>query len=173
MAGRDWLMSTERLRFGVWREDDMALALAIWGDPEVTALIGGPFSPDEVAERLAREIDNWRTRSIQYWPLFRRDDGGLAGACGLQPHPAGERTAELGFQLCRASWGQGLATEASRAVISWARAHGYDTLFAGHHPENHASRRTIIGLGFTYTHDEYYPPTGAMEPAYFLHLGDS
>lgn len=168
--GRDWLMATERLRFGIWRKDDIALAEAIWGDAEVTELTGGPFSTDEVAERLSREIENWRQYRIQYWPVFRLNDSTLVGCCGLRPRNMEARIAELGFQLCRQSWGQGYASEAAKAVIEWARAQDFMTLIAGHHPSNHASKRALARLGFAYTHDELYPPTGLMEPCYFLPL---
>jgi RimJ/RimL family protein N-acetyltransferase len=168
---RDWLMSSERLRFGIWREDDGALATAIWGDPRVTALTGGPFTAEQIAGRLAAEIENWRQYGMQYWPMFRSDDGTLAGCCGLRPREPDAGVAELGFQLRRDAWGQGLATEAAKAVIAWARGRGFAALVAGHHPLNHASRRTLLGLGFSYTHDEFYAPTGQMEPCYHLPIG--
>jgi [ribosomal protein S5]-alanine N-acetyltransferase len=44
----------------------MPLALAIWGDPEITRLVGGPFSREQVRERLQREIANRERRGVQY-----------------------------------------------------------------------------------------------------------
>lgn len=170
VEGPGWLMTTERLGFGIWQGDDIALAASIWGDPEVTELTGGPFSTRDVAERLAAEIKHWRQYGIQYWPVFCLKDSTLLGCCGLRPRDMAARIAELGFQLCRQSWGQGYASEASRAVIEWARAHGFVTLIAGHHPSNQASKRALMHLGFSYTHDELYPPTGLMEPCYALPL---
>lgn len=170
MDRRDCLMETERLCFSTWQGDDIALAQAIWGDAEVTKLTGGPFLSVEVAERLAAEIENWHKYQVQYWPLFRLSDFTLVGCCGLRPRDMEARVAELGFQLCRRSWGQGYASEASRAVIERARAQNFTTLIAGHHPSNEASKRALLGLGFSYTHDELYQPTGLMEPCYSLSL---
>jgi [ribosomal protein S5]-alanine N-acetyltransferase len=170
MDERDWLMETERLRFGIWRDDDTPLAQAIWGDAEVTELTGGPFTAEAIAERLAAEIANWHLHGIQYWPVFLLDSITLAGCCGLRPRNMEARVAELGFQLCSESWGQGYASEASLAVIEWARARDFATLIAGHHPSNQASKRALVRLGFSYTHDELYPPTGLMEPCYALPL---
>jgi RimJ/RimL family protein N-acetyltransferase len=45
---------------------------------------------------------------------------------------------------------------------------GVKALFAGHNPGNTASRRVLEKLGFRYTHDEYYPPTGLKHPSYIL-----
>jgi RimJ/RimL family protein N-acetyltransferase len=41
-------------------------------------------------------------------------------------------------------------------------------LFAGHNPENIASKAILARLGFKYTHDEYYEPTGLNHPSYLL-----
>jgi RimJ/RimL family protein N-acetyltransferase len=163
-------METKRLRFGIWRTVDTALAEAIWGDAEVTELTGGPFTAEAIAERLGTEIENWRLYGIQYWPVFALDGSTLVGCCGLRPRDMEARQAELGFQLCRASWGRGYASEASEAVIEWARAHDFAALIAGHHPSNEASKRALLRLGFSYTHDELYPPTGLVEPCYSLSL---
>lgn len=169
-SGRDYFMLSERLGFGTWQNDDDALAATIWGDAEVTNLTGGPFTPKQVRERLDAEIANQRVHGSQYWPLFQLDRGTLAGCCRLRPRDMASGTLELGFQLCRNAWGQGYATEAAKAVIAWTASQGIAALIAGHHPENHASRRTLQRLGFRYTHDELYPPTGQMEPCYLLKI---
>lgn len=169
-SGRGYFMVSERFGFGIWREEDADLAAAIWGDPEVTKLTGGPFTPQQVRGRLDIEITNQRDHGLQYWPLFRLDTGKLVGCCGLRPRNKAANIFELGFQLCRDAWGQGYAVEASRAVIEWAADHGVEALIAGHHPENIASGRTLQRLGFRYTHDELYPPTGQMEPCYILEM---
>ena len=41
-------------------------------------------------------------------------------------------------------------------------------LFAGHNPKNSGSRKLLIKLGFKYTHDEFYEPTGLDHPSYLL-----
>jgi [ribosomal protein S5]-alanine N-acetyltransferase len=45
---------------------------------------------------------------------------------------------------------------------------GAPALFAGHHPENASSRRTLETLGFRYVQHELYPPTGLQHPCYVL-----
>ncbi len=147
----------------------MDLAMALWGDAEVTRLIGGPFSRDQVRERLGREIATMRSHGVQYWPVFLRATGEHVGCCGLRPYRMEEKVYEVGVHLRPAFWGRGYAPEATDAVI----AHAFDTLgarglFAGHHPGNAASRRVLERLGFRYTHDEFYPPTGLRHPSYLL-----
>src|SRR5215813_6985824 len=61
---------TARLSFRTWREDDFPLAVALWGDPRVTAFIGGPFSEEEIRQRLEREMALQHDHGLQYWPIF-------------------------------------------------------------------------------------------------------
>ncbi len=161
--------STSRLGFRSWAEADLDLAWGLWGDAEVARLIGGPFSAGQVRQRLTQEIANQAAYGIQYWPIFLLTSDEHVGCCGLRPYPSEPRVYELGFHLRRIHWGQGLAVEAARAVIGHAFATlGAASLFAGHHPANDASRRVLIKLGFRYTHDEFYPPTGRRHPSYRL-----
>ncbi len=164
-----YFLHTQRLGFRTWLETDLELALGLWGDAEVTRLIGGPFSMERVQRRLAQEIANQAAYGLQYWPVFLLDQDAHVGCCGLRPYPSEPRVYELGFHLRKAYWRQGLAVEAARAVIEYAferlDAAG---LFAGHHPANASSRRVLIKLGFRYTHAELYPPTGLKHPSYRL-----
>ena len=162
----EYFLTTKRLGFRCWREEDLPLALGLWGDPEVTAMLGRPLSPDA---RLAREIARMGESGIAYWPVFLLEDGRHVGCAGLQTYREEEHTYELGYHLRRKFWGQGLATEAARAVIGYAfDVLGIESLFAGHHPANAASRKVLLDLGFMYTGEELYPPSGMIEPTYRL-----
>ncbi|MBQ8934866.1 MAG: hypothetical protein IJ049_00465 [Oscillospiraceae bacterium] len=46
-----------------------------------------------------------------------------------------------------------------------------DRLVAGHHPKSTALRHVLRKLGFVYTGDEYYEPTGLYHPSYKLMKG--
>ena len=163
----DYFLNSARLRFRCWREEDLPLALALWSDAEVTALIGGPFTPEMVEARLSKEIAQMQKCSLQYWPVFLLESGQHVGCAGLRPYRDG--VYELGVHFHREFWGRGLAKEASLAVIEYAFGKlGAQALFAGHHPANEASRRLLLKLGFVYTHEELYPPTGLMHLSYLL-----
>jgi [ribosomal protein S5]-alanine N-acetyltransferase len=156
--------ATRRLVFRAWHDDDLPLAQALFGDPRVTELVGGPFADDAVRARLATEIATQREHGFQYWPIFLHD-GTHVGCCGLKPRAASVH--ELGFYLRVEHWGKGYAVEAGQSAIAFAfDVLGVASLFAGHHPENAGSRRTLEKLGFVYTHRELYPPTGLMHPGY-------
>jgi [ribosomal protein S5]-alanine N-acetyltransferase len=166
---RDYFLMTDRLGFSHWRENDLPLAMKLWGNPKVSSLIGGPFTPKEVESRLSREIEWMTAYSVQYWPIFLLQNSQLAGCAGLRPYKHEERLFEMGVHLRPENWGQGMAQEAGRAVITFAfETLGVKGLFAGHHPANAASRRLIEKLGFRFTHEEFYGPTGLNHPSYLL-----
>ena len=165
----DYFLRSSRLGFRQWREDDLALAESLWGDARVTGLFGGPFTPAKVRERLTDEIAHQRDHGMQLWPVFLLEDGRHTGCCGLRPYRPEERISELGYHLRPEFWGLGLASEAATAVIAYAFSRlGADALFAGHHPANEASRRVLLKLGFAYTGDAIYAPSGMLEPTYLL-----
>ena len=166
---RPYFLRSARLGFSKWKPDDFPLALGLWGDERVTRLIGSPFSEEQVRRRLALEIANQAAHGIQYWPLFRVVDDVYVGCCGLRPFPERQGVLEIGFHLCFEHWGQGYAAEAARAAIQYAfTTLGVTELFAGHHPENHASRNLLLRLGFRYTHNAFYALTNRRHPSYSL-----
>ena len=165
----DYFLRSTLLGFRHWGEEDLPLAMGLWGDPEVTAYIGGPFTEEIVRSRLLQEIKQGQETGLQYWPFFLLDGNGHTGCAGLRPYRMEHRVYEVGIHLPRAYWGQGLAKEAARVVIDY----GFGTLdasalFAGHHPRNEASRRLLLKLGFVHTHEELYKPTGLLHPSYLL-----
>lgn len=166
---RKYFLVTDRLGFSNWEEGDEALALTLWGTTEVSALIGGPFTTAEVHARLRREIDTMNAHKVQYWPVFSLQNNELVGCAGLRPYGSGGDVFELGVHLRPSYWGQGIAQEAARAVIVYAFEHmAAKSLFAGHHPDNLQSARLLRKLGFSFTHEEFYPPTGQNHPSYLL-----
>ena len=166
-------LETPRLIFRTWMESDVELALGLWGDPRVIQYIDArkKLSADDVKDRLAREIAGEKQYGVQYWPIFLRSTDEHVGCCGLRPYDLSRKIYEIGFHIRSVLWGQGFASEAARKVIAYAFTElTADMLFAGHNPHNSASRHLLQKLGFRYTHDEYYAPTGLHHLSYELML---
>jgi RimJ/RimL family protein N-acetyltransferase len=120
---------TERFRIGrlvarSWQIKDPPLAIELWGDPTVTALIDsrGKLSNAQVEEELRAEIEHERLHDVQYWALFDHRKCGFVGCGGLRSwvYTPGEPNFEIGFHLAKSCWGRGLATEAPRGVLEYA-----------------------------------------------------
>ncbi|MCP4627540.1 MAG: GNAT family N-acetyltransferase [bacterium] len=166
-----YFLKSSRLGFRHWREDDLAIAIGLWGDYEVTKLFDarGKWSRDEVQERLAKEISIEKEHGVQYWPIFLLETNGHVGCCGLRPYELPQRIHEIGFHIRSNHWRRGYAREAAISVIDYAfNTLAVNGLFAGHNPRNTVSQHLLQQLGFRFTHDEYYPPTGLDHPSYSL-----
>lgn len=170
-ARRPYFLMSQRLGWRTWERGDGVLAARLWGDREVTRFIeAAPLDDAGVAARMAVEIDRRAEHGFQYWPVFDRERAALVGCCGLRPGPEPE-VPEIGVHLVTSERGRGYAREAMAAVIEHARSRlGARALFAGHHPDNHRSRRMLEALGFTRTGVERYEPTGLMHPTYRFSL---
>lgn len=170
-----YFMRTSRLGFRRWSAEDFPLAQSLWGDAEVTRLIGGgkAFSSEKIKERLATETANHAAHGVQYWPIFQLAGDEFVGCCGLRPFQPEVGVFEMGFHLRAIHWRKGYAEEAGRAAAAYAfETIGAMELFAGHHPENLRSGRVLEKLGFRYAHHRLYEPTGLMHPAYSLSKED-
>ena len=172
-------LTSQRLGFGFWSAQDLPQAQALWGNSEVCAYINhqGAFQQSEIQQRLVEEIRHQNTYGVQYWPLFNLSSHEFIGCCGLRMRRVEpdqpELQLELGVHLLPAFWRQGFAMEACKQVIEFAKtaSHGdYDCLLAGHHPDNHSSKKLLTALGFQPRGEVFYAPTGLMHPVYDLNL---
>jgi RimJ/RimL family protein N-acetyltransferase len=163
---------TERLllRPG-WSEDAPALFQAIC-DPRIVrnlALAPWPYSFEHAVTFLTRERGP-RDASLL---IFLRTAGAprLAGGIGVHRLPSGED--ELGYWIARPFWGQGIATEAGRAMIANARhSLRLKRLASGHFLDNPASGRVLAKLGFKPigTERRYSAGRGAEVPCKLFEL---
>ena len=87
----NYFLKSDRLGFRLWAEDDLPLAMQIWGDPEVTKMISGPFSAAAVQARLATEIAQMHACVLQCWRLFLLEGDCHVGCAGLRPYRVEDR----------------------------------------------------------------------------------
>ncbi|MDS0526161.1 GNAT family N-acetyltransferase [Clostridium sp. SHJSY1] len=168
---KEFFLETDRLGFALWSMEDINDALELWGNPNVTKYIvgNGKMTKDDIHKRLDIEIKNYKEYKIQYWPIYYRETNENIGCCGLRNYDIENNILEIGVHLKEKSWGRGFAKEACLATIDYAfEILRVSAIFAGHNPKNIVSSRLLKSLGFKYTHDEFYPPTGLKHPSYLL-----
>jgi ribosomal-protein-alanine N-acetyltransferase len=95
---------------------------------------------------IADQLRRWERDGFGLWALELRATGKLIGWAGLQDLPETQEV-EVGYLLGKAHWGQGLATEAGLASLTYA----FETLqlpkiVAIVHRENRASQRVTQKL---------------------------
>lgn len=168
---KNFFLTTERLGFSIWNENDISDALELWGNPKVTKFItaDGGMSSDQVHQRLKKEIETYNNARIQYWPIYSLETNQNVGCCGLRPYEQDRNILEMGIHLKEEYWGLGFAHEACLAVIEYAfNTLDINAIFAGHNPKNAVSAKLLKKLDFKYTHDEFYPPTQLHHPSYLM-----
>ena len=124
-------------------------------DPEVMRYINGglPVDRSEVVEQL----DYWLATypmdgSFGFWKAEAKSTGQFIGWFHWRPQLGEDPSRpELGYRICRADWGEGLATEGSRALIDLGfRRSSVDCVYATTMAVNAASRRVMQKAGLRF-----------------------
>lgn len=101
-----------------------------------------------------------------------KGSGQLIGYVGLSvPHflPEIMPSVEIGWRLDPNFWGQGLAAEGARAVLTHAfEILGLDELVSIYEPENEASAMVMQRIGMHFDRDTTYPDGGLPLRVYRL-----
>ena len=152
--GREVVLETGRLLLRPWRVAEAVVLHELWTerDPRVPPHRRIDADGHPTVTGLEDSIRTNQPSSIGLLAVERKDAGDVIGYCGLIDSGRGsDGEPELAFELLRRVWRQGYATEASLAVLGWARSSGYERLWATVREWNTASRRVLAKVGFTET----------------------
>jgi ribosomal-protein-alanine N-acetyltransferase len=110
----------------------------------------GPNSPEDTAQFLATVsvARGAAPRMAYHLAIVLKTGGRLIGGCRIEIRSPAHRSGDLGYVLARHAWGQGYATEATRALLEF----GFERLalhriWAMCDVENHASARVLEKIG--------------------------
>ena len=111
---------------------------------------------DETLEWLVGEEAAVTGEDTYSWGFLLKENQRLIGSGGLI-YSKKHQMYEIGYALARNCWGKGLATEAARRIVEFAKDELHvKQLFATHAVDNAASGRVIEKIGFTYQNDGTY-----------------
>jgi RimJ/RimL family protein N-acetyltransferase len=147
------MIETARLVLRAPTAADLAWRLEAMNSPAVMRHLGGVRAPEDVAAGLAKESDGFAKQGPGYWTIWLA--GERAGKCGLSaidsehaPHEL-QGCPQIGWSLAERYWGQGIAAEAARVVLSHGfTALGYEAIWSQTSDSNAASTRLMARLGF-------------------------
>jgi ribosomal-protein-alanine N-acetyltransferase len=146
------MLTTTRLRLrAVYPARDAAAMLRLLGDPEVTRYSNAPRCTTlaEAQAALKQFPRRFAAKEMIRWAIQPLGHGEAIGTVGLVRVNHEHHRGELGYDLARRWWGQGLAPEAAAAVVAWGFAvMGLHRIEAGTLPGNDASVRVLEKLGF-------------------------
>jgi RimJ/RimL family protein N-acetyltransferase len=147
------VLRTRRLDLVQLGPDDADEMVEVLADERLYAFIGGkPPSLDELRDRYRRLAvgrpadgrEEWHN-----WIVRRRSDGRAVGT--VQATIVEEGRAEVAWVIGVPWQGQGLATEAARALVRWLERRGIVTISAHVHPDHAASAGVAGRAGLTPT----------------------
>ncbi len=142
--------STRRLTAERLQETHLADLVALHLDPDVSRYLGGVRSPEQTRAYLAVNIAHWERHGFGLWVLRTRT-GEFAGRAGIR-HLAldGVDEVEIAYTFKRAFWGEGLASEITKALVELALVQvKLPSLVGVVAVGNAASRRVLEKAGFS------------------------
>ena len=166
-----YVLETDRLTLRCPTVDDAPAAFVWCADPEVNRFM--PYSLYTRVEDVAVWLKTVEEGGLYDFALVRRADGLVMGTCGIYPGDAPEQPWSFGYNLRRDCWGQGYATEASRAMIDFAfRVFGVREFVASHAVANPASGHVMAHCALVPDHLGSYSRFDGSEtfPACFQRL---
>ncbi|MCC6168811.1 MAG: GNAT family N-acetyltransferase [Caldilineaceae bacterium] len=145
------VLATQRLRLRPLREEDAEAIQALFGDPRTLRFLNQPPT-DTPAKAL--ELIRWlnghydRHEAVQ-WAITLDDDDRMIGTCGVYAWDRENRHVDIGYHILYEHWGQGYATEATRALLGWCFANlDVHRIQADCTDGNIASERVLLKCGF-------------------------
>ncbi len=144
-------LESRRLKLRAFQESDIEDLYRIWIHPQVRRYLWDDqeISRDLAVETIRASLLSAETEDLGMWMLLKKDDRSVLGFCGFRRIPT-TSDVELLYGLWPRFWGQGLATEASQAAITWLfETHDLDRVVAGADTANAASLRVMRRLEMT------------------------
>jgi [ribosomal protein S5]-alanine N-acetyltransferase len=145
------ILKTERLLLRPFGKNDLADMAALMANQNFMRFSLGVFSREQTAAFLEKVRRRDREGIPSQFAVVLRGSGQLIGYCGFFAQAVDDAAEiEIGYRLHPDHWGEGLATEAARAV----RDYGFGELRLPRlisliHPDNLASKRVAEKNGMT------------------------
>lgn len=104
--------------------DDLDLYLGTLGDEKVMAELGGPLSPERIAEKLRRDVELAATDEAWIFTVIPAETAGRAvgNVCVWNSEHNGEPIVEMGWMLLKEFHGRGYGSEAVHLTLLRAKA---------------------------------------------------
>jgi RimJ/RimL family protein N-acetyltransferase len=149
------MLSTQRLRLRLWRDDDLPLFAALNASPEVMEFFPKTLDraeSDAVADRIQ---GHFARHGFGYWAVEVPGVADFIGFVGLAV-PTFEAhftpCVEIGWRLAQKHWGQGYATEAARASLNFGFENlGLSEIVSFTATANARSRAVMERIGMTHS----------------------
>ena len=142
------IVQTPRIIIREFEPTELSLLLTLDADTRLIKYVK-KRSVDETSQIFKDSLREYKnTSGLGRWGMFNPVDSDFIGICMLRPSDYDISSIELGYRLHYKYWGNGIATELTKALV----AYGIDklelkTICAVTHPDNIASQRVLEKAG--------------------------
>ena len=127
---------------------------ALYCNPEIIKFIAdAPRSREEAKQELEWHMNGHpRFPELGLWATIHKQTGKFIGRCGLLPWTIdGQNEVEVAYTIAQEYWGQGLATEAARAILNYGfEKLNLSRLISRIEAENIPSRKVAEKIGMAF-----------------------
>lgn len=145
------ILETPRLTLRRQVSADLDALWALYCDPQIVKYIpDAPRSREEAREELEWHMHGHpKNQDLGLWATIHKESGRFIGRCGLLPWMIdGRQEVEVAYTIAQDFWGQGLGTEAARAIMQYGFAKlQLPRLISVIDPDNIASQRVAQKIG--------------------------
>jgi [ribosomal protein S5]-alanine N-acetyltransferase len=143
-------LTTERLFLREPLPTDAADVLIFRSDPEVQRYNGAIFQSVGEVQGLIEEVRaEYAAQEGITWAVTLNSSDTVLGLFGFHDWNKYHRRAEIGYDLARAYWGQGIGSEAVRAIVRFGfEQMNLNRIYVGTIADNHESVRLLERIGF-------------------------
>jgi ribosomal-protein-alanine N-acetyltransferase len=144
------VLETQRLILRAPKISDAADVLVFRGDPVVQKYDDPIIHTVQEAETFVAELlEEYQTQAGISWVLELKDHGAIIGCFGLHHWNQYHRRAEAGYGIAQAYWGQGLGSEALKAILRYGfGSMKLNRIYARTIADNYESVRLLERNGF-------------------------
>lgn len=147
------VLETERLSLHHFEKGDAAFLLEIMNHPDYHAFIGDrQLRCVGDAETYIEEkmIPPYEELGFGFWVMHLRETGEQVGFAGIIKREALD-DADVGYAVHEKFYGKGMAQEATRGVLTYAKENlGFSRVSAITNPDNAASINVLMKCGFEF-----------------------
>ncbi|KGR77086.1 GNAT family N-acetyltransferase [Ureibacillus sinduriensis] len=145
------VLKTERLILRKITETDASSIYTYLSDPEVMKYYGlEPFqSVQDALAEISWYESIFKEQTGIRWGISLKDSDRIIGSCGFLNTVSSHYRTDIGFEVSKEYWGQGIGSEAIMAIIHYAFEHmNIQRIQALIEPPNIASQKMVEKAGF-------------------------
>ncbi len=143
------VLETERLLLRHYSLEDLDAMVALYAEPKFVRFFDPPGSREQIRADMCAFIEDYKTLGYGFYTTLLKPDRRFIGRCGLLTQLiGGVKEIEVAYGIAPAYWGQGYATEAARALKTYAFEQlGFSRVISIVATQNVASQRVAAKNG--------------------------